>query len=85
MSTVQIVPSEYLSRARPSRLTPDKFSYGVRERGRITRILGNTLTAIMLAALLAVPTGATAYAMTSLDSFESVVVMKNQEVPAYLP
>jgi hypothetical protein len=82
MSKIQAVPTEEISRATRTRLLPETFPTAkIPVTPKLVRFVGNTITAMVFATAMAIPTAATAYAMTAVSDSEVVSVVRNQDVP----
>lgn len=79
---LNVVPSGTLSSARPFSYSSTKFAAPGTRRGFIVGYISGIFTAIMITAMLLVPAGATAYAISEANEWESINVMREQTIPS---
>lgn len=82
MPHIYAVPSGRLSTARRVYYSPASFSPRPKATDYGHRFVLFLMTLFFLV-LVALPTGATAYAVASFSDFESVAVMREQVIPVY--
>lgn len=80
--TMKTIPNEVLSRARRIRYAPETFETPDTRRGFVWGYVTGILTAIFCFLMMAIPTGAGFYAVANSDQYQSIQVVKMQDVPA---
>lgn len=81
--TMQVTPTEVLSRARRIRYSPERFDSHESRRGFVWGYMTGVFTAIFFFLMLAIPTGAGIYAFSHSSEYSSIKIVKVQDVPSY--